>query len=339
LDGEGFTKPRPHRDEETVQEERSPSPFKRRDREEAIPFENIALPNDAGVDLDNSTVTPRERKAFEKLFTLKKSKPAQSTATPPKASTDDGVDSILAEAVANTKKPRRRPEKSVATPAQAKPDKETDVEANRVRVAAIFDRKDNDTSLWHELQMQVLTRLASLPLNRAPSDKEKVDDQSADRAIKVLTANAPGHLVHFMRTSRIKFPGSPLCLNLIPKLKELGPGAFALGASTGLYNEHLLALHRLYPTDLESILDVLAEMDREVYEYDDETLEVIGKTLKDINMWRSGHEGPAVQIVFGTERVERCVSRLRKVAEVVKERREDAALRAVREAEAERREG
>ena len=95
--------------------------------------------------------------------------------------------------------------------------------------------------------------------------------RSKDSA-EASTTNAPGSqplqalipiygpvLLHSARLFRTLFPRSPYAMAVIPKIKELGPISYVLGASTDLYNE-ILYLMWVYHRDLNGCAQLMEEM-------------------------------------------------------------------------------
>lgn len=353
-----------------------------------VPFEKASDAQAAeapDVDLDDSTITPSERKAFEKLFSLRKEKEANSNkeagatgrGTVKKPDRELGLDAILDAAVENLK-PRERPKPQF--PAALVPMAEEARERQRAvrgtprgssevrrdenirrdlkRVTALMNKAQTDVELWNILNEHVLNRVAALELDPITTPKQRAaaeawlrtqtrlqskEDGNPAQAqghrssvdnLTIMTENLTKHLLHFMHLLQSSFPGSLLSLSLLPTLKKLGPSAFALGTNTALYNAHMHALYAKYgPGSLHSIAEILGEMDREVYEFDEGTLGFLLRVLEDARGFRKGDGGSAVQALWSAEGAGRGLRELGKWSKRVESRRQEVALRRVREDE------
>ena len=344
-----------------------------------VPFETPEDTQAADLDLDGSTITPREREAFEKLFKMKKGTESTSEKTDVakkrKPERELGLDAILDAAVQNIK-PRERPppqfpaalrpmaeeareRQRTTRPATAETYKDQAIQEDLDRITALMDKAGTDVDLWNILNTHLLNRVAALGLDPATTSKQKAAvkawheiETSLRRAAKqnpakspsrrapvsdltILTANLSTHLQHFMTLMPSTFPSSLLALNLLPTLKSLGPSAFALGASSSLYNAHMRALYTAYgPSALHTIADTLREMDREVYDFDEETLALLLRIIKDAKKYRRGNGGPGLFALWNTESTGRGVKGMLQWRVIVEEKRQEGALRRAREEEA-----
>ncbi|KAK1053260.1 hypothetical protein LTR12_003632 [Friedmanniomyces endolithicus] len=343
---------------------------------EGVPFEDGAQELIAGRDPDSdSTITPREKKVFEKLLSLSRAN-AASTASehgkprPAKSARNLGLDGVLEPARANARErpppqfpaalrplaeeardKQRASRLARATESDSVKDKAILTDLNRTN--ALLDDAPSDLDLWQALQTHLLSRVSILELDGPPKTPRlqaavnSYRNLPAQTRVKrpptkplsdldLLTANLPPNLLYYLSLNTNNFPTSLLPLNLLPSLHSLGPTAFALGATTQLYNAHLALLHRHYPANVSSINSVLAEMDRQVYAFDDETLGVVDGVLRMAARFKYGHSGPGPRSLLAMEGFERDVVALGRWAKVMRGRREEAAVRKVREEEAER---
>ncbi|KAK3670676.1 hypothetical protein LTR78_009511 [Recurvomyces mirabilis] len=347
--------------------------------EEDVPFEDASDEQRAGFNPDKSTITPRERQTFEKLFSL------QKQAKPPGQRDGTGVqnykvqntslDAILDSAMSDiTTRSRHTPKfppalQPMAEEARSKNQLTTtlairtnddsarskEIQRDYTHVTKLMTSAPSDQETWKILKGLVLNRVAALRLDvngesttyqtqagkswaktetnilkKKRSKASVFKDAPNLSELQILTVNLPAHLQDFMGYMSIHFPSSPLPLNLLPALKKIGPSAFALGVTTTLYNSHISLLHTHHPTAVPTIVEVLEEMDREVYSFDDQTLEVVEKVLRSLSGYRHGHSGKAVQILFSSERVTRGVKDLTEWRRIMLGRRQEDALRKAR---------
>ncbi|EMC95678.1 hypothetical protein BAUCODRAFT_148563 [Baudoinia panamericana UAMH 10762] len=323
-----------------------------------------------------STITPREQKAFEKLFSMKRNQPTESPVKRKSSSMDknNSPNAIVKSAVTGHKRRERstpefpaslRPmaeearvrEQAARDARQGIADANHDgaIESMYDHTKAIMEAARTDFYLWKRLKEHVLDRAAALELD--PMTTEYQQDavktwqrlqrrleyalptvsaaQKTSSDLTFMTANLPGLLLHFIDLMRTRFPASLLALNVLPSLKKLGPSVFALGASTALYNAHMRQLYEKYPLNVPAIVEVLTEMDREVYAFDDETLEIVEDVIAEGTRCREGHAGPALRVVYHADTMVRAGRHLLKWREVMQQRREEEALRVAREMYAE----
>ncbi|KAK4574149.1 hypothetical protein LTR86_001910 [Recurvomyces mirabilis] len=347
--------------------------------EENVPFEHAADEQRAGFDPDTSTITPRERQTFEKLFSLQKQAkpPRQGDETglqkhkPQSTSLDAILDSAMSDITTRSRPPPKFPValQPMAEEARSRNQLTTtlairtnddsarskEIQRDYTHVTKLMTSAPSDQETWKILKGLVLNRVAALRLdvqgesttyqtqagkswaktetNILKRKKQKASvfkDAPNLSELQILTVNLPAHLQDFMGYMSTHFPSSPLPLNLLPALKKLGPSALALGVTTTLYNSHISLLHTHHPTAVPTIVEVLEEMDREVYVFDDQTLEVVEKVLRSLSGYRHGHSGKAVQILFSSDRVTRGVEDLTEWRRTMLSRRQEEALRKAR---------
>ncbi|KXL44883.1 hypothetical protein M433DRAFT_159728 [Acidomyces richmondensis BFW] len=331
-----------------------------RPRSKYIPFQR----SEDEIDLETSTITPREKAAFKKLFKLS----GRTTSSQEKQ--DDraimkgkrynrelDIDALLDNAVQRIRRPSAQFPKALQPMAEeARNRRRAEAEANKdafqhdqiqqelERVHKMMDGATTDVMLWNVLKLNVFNRVVALHLDPPTTPEHKAalsawksmqakTKNPAPPDIQVMTANFPLHLLHFMNLIRTKYPSSMLGLTLLPDLKRLGPSAFALGATTALYNAHMRALYDKYPNELHNITDVLMEMDREVYEFNEETENLLIEILLDAQRFCRGERGPALKALWTMDRMKRALKNIIEWRELVEDRRQGAALKAAREEE------
>ncbi|PNS14361.1 hypothetical protein CAC42_6874 [Sphaceloma murrayae] len=103
------------------------------------------------------------------------------------------------------------------------------------------------------------------------------------------------------RVLRKRFPTSGVVLTIIPQLHKFGPTAFALGSSTELYNCALEQV-AIQDEDFVGTLDLLQEMEREVIDPDQETLDILSRHRQFAKAIRKSTYGQATQVVMATDR-------------------------------------
>ncbi|KAF2772467.1 hypothetical protein EJ03DRAFT_333951 [Teratosphaeria nubilosa] len=225
---------------------------------------------------------------------------------------------------------------------------------------ALLDAATSDVELLRTLETHVLGRVVALNLDTTPQSeyeqrilrlfkiqREKAHRRSSsagDRSSKwsvanqndleIMTVNFPDHLLHYMTTSTQNFPGSLLPLNLLAVLKRFGPSVFALGATTQLYNAHLRLLYSKFPFDLHAVVEVLEEMDRAVYSFDQDTEAILVEILRDAKKYGQRREGgPALEVIWRSAKMRRALRGVLEWRDEMARRREEEALKRAREEE------
>ncbi|KAK4955164.1 hypothetical protein LTR10_007359 [Elasticomyces elasticus] len=337
---------------------------------EGVPFEDTAQELIAGRDPadSTSTITPREKKVFEKLLGLSKDKSSATTTQTMDSSSGagTGLDAILDSAITNIKQHERPPPQfpdalrplaeearekqraQRAARAEESTAKSKTIQADLLRTNALLDAAPTDILLWETLNKHVLNRAAYLRLDAVPTStastktkealrkfnkiRNKPSAKTKESELEILTSNFPQWLMRYLEICARDFSTSVLPLNLLPTLHALGPSVLALGASTQLYNAHLRLLIHHYPHHVPDFAKVLAEMDRLVYAFDEETLEIVDDVLKGVNRFQHGHAGPGPQALFKMEGMQvQGLNVLIRWRRIMGKRREEAAVRGVRE--------
>lgn len=128
-------------------------------------------------------------------------------------------------------------------------------------------------------------------------------------------------------------PASHLGTSLLPYLKSLGPTTFALAASTDLYNLHLRALR--LNGNFQAIIATLEEMEKEVYDFDDKTQDVMNLILQRAKPARTGLYGAGVAALWNGERSRKTTRSINMWSRTISARMQEKALREARAKEEE----
>ncbi|KAK4614160.1 hypothetical protein CLAFUW4_09085 [Fulvia fulva] len=316
---------------------RRQAPTRDRERLPDVPFEGHIPSNDPNVRVQGTTITPKELAIFETLFRSKQVKPADSK----KAGAQQQKAANMAKVVPNFPAPLRAlaDEARVLHANATSEDQDAGDISSRslrtseaaekffARIKARMDKASTDVALWQIMTDEVFNNIKAL----------KLDDPCARASMKPedvegLTRSLPSILLHFMSLMQSKLPGSSYGLVLLPTLKKLGPSAFALGATTDLYNEHMQIIYKQY-SDLDSIASTMAEMDKEVYEFNSGTSKLLQSIFQRERAATSGRMGPGMQALWTTDRKTRALEKLRRWDKTVQEQLRAAAVRKAREKE------
>ncbi|KAM3413787.1 hypothetical protein BST61_g10471 [Cercospora zeina] len=323
--GQSRSRAREERKEGIVQRMRTPPP--RLKKTQSIPFEGDTGSATPSERLKNSTMTPREMQVFEELFrkgieNRKAEEQAQGKGENA-SKTTVGVEfpdllkplaeeaKLLRQQSASGERGRetmKRPTRSLE-----------ELEIKDAQAMAIKESMDNaatDIECWEVLREHVLNRLRDTP-----------DDNAIQNNFSAL----PALLLHYMKLQTDKLPAThSLGLVALPELKKMGPLAFALGATTELYNQHMRLLWLQY-RDLSEINDILAEMDREVYPFDEGTLDLITTILDYADDALRGKLGPTVRALWTMDRKTRGLAKMSEWKRAVETRLREQTLRDAQE--------
>lgn len=330
------------------------SQSQRPEREDHIPFEHAAQETMSIRDkISTSTMTPSEKKAFENLLSLS---PQEARAPKDKGRHRDRIEDVLKEAA----KARQKQAALDTTPmpeelkniqekmaedrsAAQKVLLEQAVELDLQQVKKAFEAAETDIELWTILHEKVLSRVSQLrleePALRQPPTKQKNRKARADREASqqpqwqgnisdelVITRNLPQHMVECQRQLFATFPSSQLHLSLLPYLKSLGPTTYALATSTKLYNQHMRSLFKSQ-SNLPQIVRTLEEMDKEVYDYDDKTRDLMDAIKKRGSMARKNVYGAGLNALWRGEGFQKATRAVSFWAHTIEERMQEQALR------------
>ena len=316
-------------------------------REEHIPFEHAAQETMSIRDkLSTSTMTPMEKKAFENLLSL----------SPQKAPKDkirhrDRVDDVLKEAQKLRENQAARDEMPQVLKAMQDKMKDDRTAAQKVlldqaveldlqQVKEAFETAETDVELWKILHEAVLSRVTGLRLDEpAPPPKqknrkaksEKEDTQKSQWPGNVsdelvIKRTLPQHLVECQQRLFSAFPSSQLHLSLLPYIKTLGPTTYALATSTKLFNQHMRSLFKSQ-SNLQQIIHTLEDMQKEVYEYDDKTKDLMDSIKKRGFQALSGVYGAGTYALWTGEKYRKLSRDVRRWTDIIEDRMQEQALR------------
>jgi len=212
--------------------------------------------------------------------------------------------------------------------------------AERKRISALLQGASTDFALWGLLDKEVFAPIAALKLDRTREDsstpastststststsspsptptptpereRRKPSRRQPNQADRdMLMHNFPRLLSNACRTLRSTFPSSPLVFAVLPKIRDMGPSAYALGASTMLYNQVLAHTFNRF-NDVDRVNELLEEMEREVVEPDAVTLVLLNRMVTAWGQVRRGLYGEAARVTWGMERMTKELGRLR----------------------------
>jgi hypothetical protein len=343
--------------------ERSEGQYQRPQREDDIPFEHAEQETTSIRErITGSTMTPSEKKAFQELLSLQQQKDRKRG-----KGRGNNLEDVLDQAVAERKRrdltnSKPMPEVLKQMQENLKHDRNAGqrvlldqaVAKDIKQVNEAFAAAQTDVELWEVLHTKVLSRIKSLGLDqplqqssKQPSKQKKRNSDPEDAALRAETPRWPGnipdqlviaealpqHVVDCQHMLIYDFPATHLGISLLPYLKSLGPTTFALAASTKLYNNHMRALRG--SGNFPSIMHTLEEMDKEVYDFNDKTHDLVNWIYKRSYPARQGTYGAGVAALWNGERYRKAINSAMRWNKLIAERMQEKALREARAKEEE----
>ncbi|EOD48979.1 hypothetical protein UCRNP2_4275 [Neofusicoccum parvum UCRNP2] len=216
-------------------------------------------------------------------------------------------------------------------------------------VEKLLREATSDVELWNVLENEVFSVIRRLNLDapqffagqedeatKKEEEKEEEEEEEEEgnpeedsesfSEFQIIGPNYPSFMLIAMRQLRVDFPGSTLALALLPAIKSLGRGSYALGASTELYNE-LLAMAWLTYSDFQGIDDLLQEMENGGIDFDTNTLDLLDSIKKNALDAKSGRLGDGASAVLEMDRFKRGIRRLQRWRDEIRMRMETEAIR------------
>ncbi|KAI9787645.1 MAG: hypothetical protein M1839_000176 [Geoglossum umbratile] len=191
------------------------------------------------------------------------------------------------------------------------------VEAYRLEELARVEDKlraaRTDFELWTVLEQDVfsLAKRVEGEARRVKGSPKQLKDgipeipQDLGQNIPTLAIaglNYPHTLLLAMRLLKHDFNAPDLCLTLFQQVKALGLTSYVLGCSTALYNEVLDVKWRKYH-DFASVVELLAEMQKNGVEFNDETLGLLTAIHLESEQVMAGLRGEGLRLVWQTPAV------------------------------------
>jgi hypothetical protein len=169
------------------------------------------------------------------------------------------------------------------------------------RTLAALQNAKTDTMFWSILEARVFSPLALLHLDSPAPASATITPTRRQFILQVF----PLRLVSAASILRNHFPHSNLILAILPRVKQLGPSAYALATTADLYNQLLAFQFRKF-TDVDACNDLLQEMDDNVVEPSPSTLKVLDYILNFRHECVDKNKlGANVKTLFTTEKYRR----------------------------------
>ena len=293
---------------------------------EFVPFEGGEDILSSTLSEPSSSLTQKEKRAFQRLQALAPKFEAVETVKPAlvrradSRTSQSSLDALLDDALSEpsidgySRPPSRQPEPSEAIPNDKLIKtrvRRHEIRSERTRIKRRLRRSLTDFELWEVLENDILNPVADsyggTSLLTFSSDPGQLQIRKVkDEYLILLGSSVSLLLVDAAQILREHFPTSLLSTSIIPRLRQAGSAAFALGASTELFNMLLSQLVDMNE-DMPAVVEVLSEMDRDVIEPDEETIKILTRVLDQTNEVRLGIYGEAVKSLWQTDRMRKAV--------------------------------
>ncbi|WYZ33811.1 hypothetical protein EsH8_I_000087 [Colletotrichum jinshuiense] len=160
---------------------------------------------------------------------------------------------------------------------------------------ALLDQCNTDAEAWDVLERQVFSMVEKLGIaDEKPQPEKKKGKPKQSKPALAMDSHGPlysMHLLQGLKTLDQSFAqSSPLALNVLPRVKQLGLASYVLGVSTPFYNELASILWYRYG-DTQAVLAVLDEMQFAGLSYDDQTLRLVDTVELALDSFRGGKLG------------------------------------------------
>lgn len=157
-------------------------------------------------------------------------------------------------------------------------------EAEKERVRGLMRSCKNDTAVWQVLEEHVFSMVANLGIgNPEPTPKRKGEKAPTRRnrappAGITMARYGPLYSLHLLSGLRVldrsfETP-SPLALNVLPRVLEMGMASYVLGVSTQFYNE-LMSIYWYRHGNTAAVLKLMRDMERAGLAPDGHTRKII----------------------------------------------------------------
>lgn len=150
----------------------------------------------------------------------------------------------------------------------------------KARIQTLMQSCTTDVALWQVLEDHVFSMVERLGISahNTPKRREKKSKKKAQTTALSMERYGPLYSVHLLSALRHLDRGfatpSPLALNVLPRILELGMASYVLGVSTRFYNE-VMSIYWYRYGDVASVMRLLKEMERAGLSGDGQTLRIV----------------------------------------------------------------
>ncbi|KAL2268060.1 hypothetical protein VTJ83DRAFT_2906 [Remersonia thermophila] len=167
----------------------------------------------------------------------------------------------------------------------------------RIRVEAKMEAARSDFELWDVLEEEVFSLVHKLGIDAVPGTAADGADKKKKLPLDAYGPLYPAYLLTALRLLDTHFARtSPLALQILPRVKQLGAASYVLGVTTPFYNQLAHIMWNRYG-DPAAVFDLLEEM-RAAGLYCDETTRKLVLSIQQFFQGvGQGHWGPFLKEV------------------------------------------
>lgn len=172
--------------------------------------------------------------------------------------------------------------------------------AERARFQALLQSCTSDVAVWDVLEGEVFSMVERLGIaDKKPPPKRKAMTQapaprlSMERYGPLFSVYLLAALRHLDRAFASP---SPLALNVLPRIQELGMAPYVLGVSTRFYNE-LLSIYWHRYGDPDAVVRLLRDMERSGLSPDRQTLKIVETVMAAIEGLGAAGGNPFAEVL------------------------------------------
>ena len=179
--------------------------------------------------------------------------------------------------------------------------------AEKARIQSVLQACTSDTAVWAVLEDQVFSMVERLgigsPAPTAPKREAKAAAATKPEPLK-MEQYGPLYSVHLLTALRHLDRGfatpSPLALNVLPRIMELGMASYVLGVSTRFYNE-LMSIFWHRHGDADAVMRLLKEMERAGLSPDGQTLKIVEAVTVAVEGLAGAERNPFADVLSSTQ--------------------------------------
>ncbi|TLS22929.1 uncharacterized protein PpBr36_06597 [Pyricularia pennisetigena] len=187
----------------------------------------------------------------------------------------------------------------------------------RRRLETLMLLTKSDFELWDVLEREVFSMVSRLGLDakgKSPPRRGKKSKKASDPSMASVSSDSESrprldllthgplyssHIILGLTTMDKRYPGSPLALAILPRVKSLGLASYILGASVDLYTTQM-KMHWQRYRDVRAVLDLMDEMRSAELLFDHQHLVMLDQMERAILLCLSGRRGDAMANIFAS---------------------------------------
>ncbi|TLD32720.1 hypothetical protein PspLS_01147 [Pyricularia sp. CBS 133598] len=183
----------------------------------------------------------------------------------------------------------------------------------RQRVSALMLQTKSDFELWDVLEREVFSMITWLGLDGKENRPQRRGRKLRQYQRKHTPEGEPvpqldllvhgplysSNIIFGLKTMDARYPGSPLALAILPRVKALGLASYILGASVDLYTAQM-KLHWDRYRDVRAVLDLMDEMRSAELLFGQQHLAMLEEMERSMMLCVSGQRGDVMANIFAS---------------------------------------